>query len=115
MPTRYTSYHSRVVSIRYALLTQLLWKARRSGVTEVLFAKTTLPLDEPSTTGRTEREFGLAINVYRLTIDALLRVALSIARESSRVQLLTQVGEELNDRVAQPAHKVAWQELLQRL
>ena len=45
----------------------------------------------------------------------MLRVALSMAGESSRVRFLTLVGEELNDRVTQPSHKLAWQRLLQAL
>ena len=90
-------------------------KARRSGVNEILFTTATTQASEPSISGRAEREFALGINVYRLSIDALLRVALSIAGESSRVQFLALVGEELNDRVTQPAHKLAWQGLLQNL
>ncbi len=90
-------------------------KARRSGVTRILFAMATPPPDDRSIADRAEREFALGINVYRQSIDALLRVALSIAGESSRAQFLTLVGEELNDRVTQPAHKLAWQGLLQNL
>ena len=90
-------------------------KARRSGVNEILFTTATTQASDPSILDRAEREFALGINIYRLSIDALLRVALSIAGESSRIQFLALVGEELNDRVTQPAHKLAWQELLQRL
>ena len=90
-------------------------KARRSGATEILFTTATAQVSDPSTSDRAEREFALGINIYRLSIDALLRVALSIAGESSRVRFLALVGEELNDRVTQPAHKLAWQGLLQSL
>ena len=90
-------------------------KARRGGVNEILFATATEQANEPSISERSEREFALGINFYRLSIDALLRVALSIAGEASRVRFLALVGEELNDRVTQPAHKLAWQELLQNL
>ncbi len=90
-------------------------KARRSDVREILFAMATQTPDTPAITERTEREFALGINVYRLSIDTLLRVALSIAGESSRTQFLTLVGQELNDRVTQPGHKLAWQKLLQNL
>ena len=90
-------------------------KARRSGATEILFTTATAQASEPSVSDRTEREFALGINVYRLSIDDLLRVALSIAGESSRVRFLALVGEELNDRVTQPSHKLAWQGLLQSL
>ena len=88
-------------------------KARRNNVTGVLFATAMELPEEPSISDRVEREFALGISVYRLSIDTLLRVALSIAGESSRVQFLTLVGEELNDRVTQPAHKLVWQGLLQ--
>ena len=90
-------------------------KARRSGATEILFTTATTQASEPLLSDRMEREFALGINVYRLSIDTLLRVALSIAGESSRVQFLALVGEELNDRVTQPAHKLAWQGLLQNI
>ena len=90
-------------------------KARRTGVNEILFATTSLPSEEKQIDERAEREFALGINVYRLSIDVLLEVALSIAGEASRVRFLTLVGEELNDRVTQPAHKLAWQELLKNL
>ena len=90
-------------------------KARRNSVTEILFATVAAPEDEPSITDRADREFALGTNLYRLSIDALLRVALSIAGEPSRTQFLTFVGEELNDRVTQPAHKQAWRVFLQNL
>ena len=90
-------------------------KARRSGVNEILFATAAPQVNELSISDRAEREFALGINVYLLSIDALLRVALSIAGESSRVRFLMLVGEELNDRVTQPTHKLAWQGLLQGL
>ena len=82
-------------------------KARRSDVNEILFTTATAQADEPSISDRTEREFALGINIYHLSIDSLLRVALSIAGESSRTQFLSLVGEELNDRVTQPVHKLA--------
>ena len=90
-------------------------KARRSNVTEFLFA--TVPPGDGDTEmlERTEREFSLGINVYQSSIGALLRVLLTIAGESSRSRFLALVGEELNDRVTQPAHKLAWQELLHSL
>ena len=90
-------------------------KARRSGVTEILFTTATTQATEPLISDRVDREFALGINVYQLSIDALLHVALSIAGEDSRVKFLTLVGEELNDRVTQPVHKLAWQELLESL
>ena len=90
-------------------------KARRSSITEILFATVAPPSREESIESRTEREFALGINVYQTSIGALLRASLSIAGEPSRVQFLTLIGEELNDRVTQPGHKLAWQRLLQSL
>ena len=87
-------------------------KARRSNVTEVLFANTAPRQGSPDIAERVQREFGLGINIYELEIDTLLRVALAIAGEESRTQFLAMVGEELNERVTQPAHKLAWQQLL---
>ena len=90
-------------------------KARRNNITELLFATVAEPDDAPSVVERAEREFSLGINVYRISIDALLRASLGIAGEASRVRFLELVGEELNDRVTQPAHKLAWQTLLRNL
>ena len=90
-------------------------KARRNNITGILFATVAPPGDEAAITDRMEREFALGINVYRLSIDVLLQATLSIAGEASRVQFLILAGEELNDRVTQPAHKLAWQRLLQNL
>lgn len=90
-------------------------KARRSNVTELLFATVPPADDDAQMLERTEREFGLGTNVYQSRIETLLRVPLIIAGESSRSRFLTLVGEELNDRVTQPAHKLAWRELLQNL
>ena len=90
-------------------------KARRTGVTELLFASVSSQTETPEISERVKREFGLEINIYQLPIDTLLRVALAIAGEDSRFQFLTLVGQELNDRVTQPTHKLAWQGLLQSL
>ena len=87
-------------------------KARRSGVTEVLFAGGMAASDASEISERVQREFGLGINIYQLEIGTLLRVVLTIAGEASRVRFLTLVGEELNDRVTQPPHKLTWQDLL---
>ena len=90
-------------------------KARRSGVTEYLFATVNPPSDDSSLTARAESEFALGTNIYRISIDDLLRTSLSISGETSRVRFLELVGEELNDRVTQPSHKLAWQSLLRQL
>ncbi len=90
-------------------------KARRSGITELLFATVTFQTDDSDVTQRTEREFSLGTNVYQLQIEVLIRALLAIAGEASRVEFLTLVGEELNDQVTQPAHKLAWQELLRNI
>lgn len=90
-------------------------KARRSDVTEVLFASALSQPDDSAISERMEREFGLGVNIYYLEIETLLRVVLTIAGEAGRAQFLAWAGEELNDRVTQPAHKLAWQDLLRNL
>ena len=90
-------------------------KARRSDVTEVLFASAAPPAGDPVIAARAQREFGLGINIYQLEIADLLRVVLTIAGETSRAEFLATVSRELNDRVTQPAHKLAWQDLLRNL
>lgn len=90
-------------------------KARRSNVTEVLFAAVSPQPDDQSTLERAQREFELGVNIYHLEIESLIRVVLTIAGEASRTEFLAMVGEELNDRVTQPSHKLAWQDLLRNL
>ena len=90
-------------------------KARRSEVAEVLFAGISSQEDGPAFLERAQREFGLGVNIYQLPINSLLRVALTIAGEASRTEFLAAVGQELNDRVTQPAHKLAWQDLLRNV
>ncbi len=90
-------------------------KARQGSVTELLFTTAPPQIDDAAIAERTAREFGLGINVYQLDIETLLRALLTIAGETSRTHFLTLVGEELNDRVTQPSHKLAWQELLRTL
>ena len=90
-------------------------KARRNNVTEFLFATVSSEDNDGEMLERSEREFGLGINIYHSRIDILIRTLLAIAGESSRSRFLALVGEELNDRVTQPAHKLAWQELLHNL
>lgn len=93
----------------------VIGKARRSSVTEVLFASVSPQTDDLAISERAQREFGLGVNIYHLEIKSLLRVVLTIAGESSRTEFLMLVGQELNDRVTQPAHKLAWQDLLRSL
>ena len=90
-------------------------KARRSDVTEVLFASVSSLNSDQQIADRAEREFGLGVNIYQLPINTLIRVVLAIAGESSRVEFLELAGEELNYRVTQPSHKIAWQDLLRNL
>ena len=93
----------------------VIGKARRSNVTEVLFASASPEANEPAILAKAQNEFGLGVNVYQLEIQNLLRVVLTIAGEPSRTRFLTLVGNELNDRVTQPAHKLAWRDSLRDL
>ena len=90
-------------------------KARRSNTTELLFAAVSSVAEDSEIAQRIEREFASGISIYRLGIDGLLRVILSLAGEDGRPRFLHLVGEELNDRVTQPLHKLKWQDLLQGL
>ena len=90
-------------------------KARRSNVTEVLFANASSQAHDPAISDRVQSEFGLGVNIYQLEIGTMLRVVLTIAGEPSRPKFLTFVGEELNDRVTQPTHKLVWRDLLRNL
>ncbi len=90
-------------------------KARRSNVTEILFATVSPQTHDQTISDRIRSEFGLGVNIHPIDIGALLRVALAIAGEPSRARFLALVGKELNDRVTQPKHKLAWRDLLRSL
>ena len=90
-------------------------KARAVNITEVLFVSAEPQVPDPTITDRIRREFTLGLNIYQADIINLLQVLLAIGDEASRIRFLTLVGEELNDRVTQPAHKLDWADLLRNL
>ena len=90
-------------------------KARRNNITEVLFISFKPQDPDDTITERIRREFTLGLNIYQSDIGNLLQNLLAISNEDSRVRFLALVGEELNDRVTQPAHKLGWAELLRGL
>ena len=82
------------------------------GLANVLF---TVPgireADQEQIASRVANEWAAGMNVYTISIAALVDALFILADESWRVRLLREVGEELDVRRDQPARK-AWHDLL---
>ena len=89
-------------------------KAKRAdvGLANVLF---TVPgireADRAEIATRVANEWAAGMNVYTISIRALVDALFILADESWRVRLLREIGEELDMRQNQPARK-AWHDLL---
>ena len=92
-----------------------IYKARTNKVTDVLFISMVPQVPDTAITERVQTEFSLGLNINQSDIRTLLQVILALDDETSRTRYLELIGEELNDRVTQPAHKLAWADLLTNL
>ena len=90
-------------------------KARAVNITEVLFVSAEPQVPDPTITDRVRRAFSSGLNIYQSDIRNLLQIFLTMGDETSRTRFLSLVGEELNDRVTQPDHKLDWADLLRNL
>ena len=82
------------------------------GLANVLF---TVPgireADQAEIASRVANEWAAGMNIYTISIRALVDALFILADESWRVRLLREIGEELDTRQNQPARK-AWHDLL---
>lgn len=106
---------SDVVSIRYAVVTQLLGKA--ADPARDLLCLQRGAAEDAEAAGRWDRsriadEWARGANVYRVTIAELARSAFALLDEGRRVRFARSVGAELERRAAGYRHRRAWADLL---
>ena len=89
-------------------------KAKRAdaGLANVLFAVPSIrEADRAEIASRVANEWAAGMNVYTISIPALVDALCILADESWRVRLLREISQELDERQNQPARK-AWHDLL---
>lgn len=88
-------------------------KARKSRVSNLLFAAPGLGADgKQKMEAIIAEEFVQGLNVYVVPITRLVRNAFMLLDEAQRTILMDRIGEELDSRVAPPADRRRWSELL---
>ena len=91
-------------------------KAKRSsdGLSNFLFAVPGIQeRDSAGIEDLTHRSWAEGLNLYAVTIPALIGTAFVLLEESWRVRFLREIGNELDERGNQPARQ-AWDNLLRR-
>ncbi len=79
-------------------------KARRGSISEYLFnSPRTKSADESEITNLIGKTWNSGTNLYRFSIDELIRVGLALAGEKARRDFLGNVGEQLNAYNTQPS------------
>ena len=87
-------------------------KLIKDKVTEALInAPATKVSDDESIQNRIRLMWSRGINLYLLSIEELVSVAMSLAGESGRLEFVAEVGEQL-DKYARPTGRFAWRDLL---
>ncbi len=88
-------------------------KARKKGVTELLFNVSNTDSSEAATIEELmAKTWASGTNLYRVSIKDLIHVGLSITGEQGRRTFLIKVGEQLNRFNTQPANRLKWKQLL---
>ena len=91
-------------------------KARRASLRELLFnAPGSKSSEEIKIQELINRTWASGTNLYRLTIEDLIQVGLSLTGEDGRIYFLKKVGEQLDKYNTQPANRKRWKELLENL
>lgn len=89
-------------------------KARKVSLREVLFnAPGANPSEKEEINDLFARTWASGTNLYRLSIDELVRVGLSLTGESGRIDFLENVGKQLDEYGTQPSNRQRWKELLE--
>ena len=89
-------------------------KARKASLRELLF---NVPGANPSEKEEIDdlfsKTWASGTNLYRLSINELVRVGLSLTGESGRKDFLENVGRQLDEYGTQPSNRQRWKELLE--
>ncbi len=94
-------------------LNSSITKARQAGVTELLFAAPAVSqADAEEAQKRIREEWAQGTNVYRLSLAELLHSVIAFVGEAARVELLREIGNEINATAGQPLLRTRWAEVL---
>jgi hypothetical protein len=91
-------------------------KARTVSLRELLFnSPGTNPSEDVESRDLISKTWASGTNLYRLSIEELIRVGLSLTGEAGRKDFLENIGEQLNTYNTQPSNRKRWKELLEEL
>lgn len=91
-------------------------KARKGEIREMIFnAPGTVASDDREIAELIEKTWASGTNLYRLAVEDLLTVGLTLAGEESRTLFLKNVGEQLNRFNTQPKNRIQWRILLESI
>ena len=91
-------------------------KARQASLRELLFnAPDANPPEKEEIADLFARTWASGTNLYRLSIDELIRVGLSLTGEFGRKDFLENVGKQLDEYGTQPSNRKRWKELLEEI
>jgi len=91
-------------------------KARQISLRELLFNAPGCKADEESEIQELiSRTWASGTNLYRLSIEELIRVCLALTGEEGRIYFLRRVGIQLDTYNTQPTNRKRWKELLESL
>jgi hypothetical protein len=100
-----------LTDVRSAIL-----KARKVSLQEFLFnTPGILPLEETEISELIFKTWASGTNLYRLSIEELIRVGLSLTGESGRRDFIENVGKQLDTYNTQPSNRKRWKELLEEI
>lgn len=91
-------------------------KSRKVSLKELLFnSPGTNPSEDREITDLISKTWASGTNLYRLSIEELIRVGLSLTGEAGRKDFLENVGKQLNTYNTQPSNRKRWKELLEEI
>ena len=91
-------------------------KARKVSLQELLFnAPGENPSEKEEMVDLFARTWASGTNLYRLSINELIRVGLSLTGELGRTDFLENVGKQLDEYGTQPSNRKRWKELLEEI
>ncbi len=100
-----------LTDVRSAIL-----KARKFSLRELLFnTPGTDPTQENEIKDLIDKTWASGLNVYRLSIDELMKAGLSIIGEEGRKDFLVNIGKQLDTYNTQPANRKRWKDILQAI
>jgi hypothetical protein len=100
-----------LTDVRSAIL-----KARQSEIREFLFnSPKTNAAEHPEVNELIDRTWASGTNLYRLSIEELVHVGLTLTGEDGRKDFLRNVGDQMNKFNTQPANRQRWKQLLESI